>query len=308
MWGNTIMDKEIKVSVIIPTYGHPDYLAKAIESVRKQTMSEWELIIVDDNNPGTVHRQETEKVASCFTNRDERIKYIKHDRNRNGAVARNTGFAVARGEYIALLDSDDEYTPNRLEHCYNKIVAAPNTFAGVYTGCEFRKKGKTFKIIESVQSGCFLKETLACHFQFCTGSNIFVRKCVVDELGGFDPAFLRHQDYEFLVRLFRKYSLLGLSEVLVIKNNENFNRPDVQKLISIKNQYLSKYKNIVDSLSKVDRDTIYFWNYIAIAEAAMAQNDFKLANKYYREASNYRKITKKLWIRRITFPIYNLIK
>jgi len=64
---------------------------------------------------------------------------------------------------------------------------------------------------------------------FGTGSNIFIRKSVVDELKGFDEAFLRHQDYEFLVRVFEKYTLEAIPEILVIKNNENLNLPDVNK-------------------------------------------------------------------------------
>lgn len=72
---------------------------------------------------------------------------------------------------------------------------------------------------------------------FCTGSNIFVRRAVIDELNGFDEAFLRHQDYEFLVRLFEKYSLIALPDILVIKNNENVNMPDVVKMESVNKQY-----------------------------------------------------------------------
>lgn len=213
----------IQVSVIIPTYGFPVFLEKSILSVLNQTLKNLELIIVDNNNPNTEERKATEKIVCKLQQNKARIKYIKHSSNKNGAVARNTGFAVAQGKYISLLDSDDEYMPNRLQKCYDVMEQMPSSVGGVYTGCEFRRSGKTYLKYTEVKDGNFLVDTLACKFMFCTGSNIFVRKSVVDELNGFDGEFLRHQDYEFLVRVFEKYSLKAIPEILVIKNNENFN-------------------------------------------------------------------------------------
>ncbi len=298
----------IKVSVIIPTYGMPHFLKETITSVQNQTLSEWELIVVDDNNPDTEARLETERIVNGFLAQDSRIKYIKHECNKNGAAARNTGFAVAKGAYIALLDSDDEYLPERLQRCYDTMCNAPFNIAGVYSGCEFRRKGKVYNRYTGVETGRFLKETLACKFMFCTGSNVFVRKKVIDELNGFDPAFLRQQDYEFLVRLFERYSLIGLNDVLVIKNNENINVPNLDKLIAIRKQYLNKFRHIIDSMSQEDRDYVYYWNCISIAEAAMAQKRDHMANEYYKKAKSYGPLHFKTRIRRIAFTFYNLVK
>lgn len=297
-----------KVSVIIPTYGNPLFLSETIQSVINQTLSEWELIIVDDNNPESESRLQTQQLVKPFTETDNRITYICHEHNKNGAAARNTGFAVAKGKYIALLDSDDLYMPERLEKCFNTMESAPEEIAGVYTGCEFRSKGKKYHTEINVKPGNFIVETLACTFMFCTGSNIFVRKCVVDELHGFDEKFLRHQDYEFLVRLFEKYSLDSIPEVLVVKNNEEFNLPDVNKQIAIKNQYLDKFEYIINSLPEKDQRYIYFWKNVKIAEGAMAQNKIQLANRYYREAKKFGHLTMTTQFRRIVYPLYNLIQ
>ena len=297
----------IKVSVIIPTYGKPVFLKKCIESVINQSMTNWELIVVDDNNPQTPERVETEFIMSDLLNKGN-IRYIKHDCNKNGAAARNTGFALAKGEYIALLDSDDEYVLSRLKVCSDILDKYGNEVAGVYTGCEYRKGGKVFDIANDAKTGNFLVETLACKFHLYTGSNIFVRKCVVDELNGFDPTFLRHQDYEFMVRLFEKYSLVGIPEVLVIKNNENYNLPDINKLIAVKEQYLSKYSYIINTLEEKDRNYIFFWKNVLLAEVAMGQKKYGIARRYYKESKKYGRLTTKLWIRRLVFPLYNLIK
>lgn len=298
----------IKISVIIPTYGKPLFLEKAIQSVQRQSLPDFELIIVDDNNPATEARTLTEALVQKYMDIDYRIKYLKHEKNKNGAVARNTGFAVAQGKYISLLDSDDEYMTDRLRKCYDAMEKAPESVAGVYTGCEFRCKGKVYNSYTGVTDGNFLVETLACKFMFCTGSNIFVRKSVVDELNGFDGAFLRHQDYEFLVRVFKKYSLITIPELLVIKNNENFNLPNLEKQVAIKKQYLEKFKYIIDTLPQKDVNYIMHGNYINVAENAMAQNNFKVANEFYSKASQYGGLSAREWFRRIVFPIYNIVK
>lgn len=296
------------ISVIIPTYGSPQFLEKSVSSVLNQSFKDLELIIVDDNNPDTDARRETKLLVNKFIQQDDRVKYLEHEKNKNGAVARNTGFAVAQGKYISFLDSDDEYMLDRLQKCYDAMEAASDSVAGVYTGCEFRRSGSTYFTYTDVKEGNYLVETLACKFMFCTGSNIFVRKSVVDELNGFDETFLRHQDYEFLVRVFEKYSLIAVSEILVIKNNENFNLPNLEKQVAIKKQYLDKFKYIIDTLPKKDVDYIMHGNYINVAENAMAQNNFKVANEFYSNASKYGSLSVREWFRRIVYPVYNFIK
>lgn len=296
------------VTVIIPTFGKPKFLCDSIISVLNQTFTDLELIIVDDNNPDTEDRQKTEKIVERYVNFDNRIRYIKHEHNKNGAVARNTGFAVAKGKYISLLDSDDEYMPDRLQKCFDMMENSSDNIAGVYTGCEFRRGGKVYHVENNVKPGNFLVDTLACKFMFCTGSNIFVRKSVVDELNGFDGAFLRHQDYEFLVRVFEKYDLAAIQEPLVIKNNENFNLPNLEKQVAIKKQYLDKFKYIIDTLPEKDVNYIMHGNYINVAENAMAQNNYKVANEFYSKASQYGGLAAREWFRRLVFPIYNIVK
>lgn len=296
------------ISVIIPTYGSPQFLEKSVSSVLNQSFKELELIIVDDNNPDTDARRETKLLVNKFMQKDGRVKYLKHEKNKNGAVARNTGFAVAQGKYLSLLDSDDEYMVDRLQKCYDAMEAASDSVAGVYTGCEFRRSGNTYLTYTDVKDGNFLVETLACKFMFCTGSNIFVRKSVMEDLNGFDGTFLRHQDYEFLVRVFEKYSLIAISEVLVIKNNENFNLPSLEQQVAIKKQYLDKFKYIIDTLPEKDVDYIMHGNYINIAENAMAQNNLKVANEFYNNANKYGSLSAREWFRRIVYPVYNLVK
>ena len=296
----------MEVSVIIPTYGEPEGLEATIDSVVSQTYEDWELIVVDDNDPDTKARQQTEKLMTSYS--DNRIKYLRHPKNLNGAVARNTGFVEAKGDYISLLDSDDMYMPTRLEKCLAVMKVAPASIAGVYTGCEFRYGGKVFHVEKDVKPGNFLMETLACTFRFHTGSNVFVRKCVVDELKGFDPLFLRHQDYEFLARVFQKYDLAAIPEVLVVKNNENLNLPNVQKMIQIKEQYLEKFAPQIEALSENDRNYVYHSQYVAVAEAALRSGEKSIARDYYKRASGYASLTGKEMLRRMAFSALRLLR
>lgn len=298
----------VKVSVIIPTFGIPLYLKKTIDSVLQQTLVDFQLIVIDDNNPNTKARAQTQNLVKSYVDKDNRVCYFQHEFNKNGAAARNSGLSIATGKYISFLDSDDEYMPNRLQLCYDAMEHSSNDVAGVYTGCEFRKKGRSYLKYLEVKSGNFLIETLACKFMFCTGSNIFVRKSVVEELNGFDETFIRHQDYEFLVRVFEKYSLLAIPKLLVIKNNENLNLPSPENLIEIKKQYISKYKYIIDHLSRQEVNYIMHSNLINIAECAMNKNNIRIANSFYQKANEYGCLTYKEWFRRIAFPFYNVFR
>ncbi|MEH2434386.1 MAG: glycosyltransferase family 2 protein [Nostoc sp.] len=104
-----------KVSVIIPAYNTEAYLAKAIESVLEQTLTDIEVIIVDDAS-----NDKTVEVAKSFT--DPRLKVIVNQQNLGAAAARNRALRAAQGEWIAVLDSDDWYAPERLE----KLVSLAN--------------------------------------------------------------------------------------------------------------------------------------------------------------------------------------
>lgn len=286
------------ISVIIPTYGEPKYLKDAIESVINQTFKDWSLIVVDDNDPDTLSRQKTEKVLEQYNNY-ENIKYIKHDKNKNGAAARNTGLKYVNSKYVAFLDSDDIYLSTRLQECYDAMEQNKYTsVAGVYTGCEFRRNGKKYSEYVNVESGNHIISVLACSFMFCTGSNIFMKSSVVKELDGFDESFIRHQDYEFLIRYFEKYELIGLKKILVIKNNDNVNAPNVEREIAVKKHYLAKYEQILNELKPNEKNYIYHNQYVQIAESAISEKNYELSRKYYKKAKMYCSNTLKESVRR----------
>src|SRR2546426_2534703 len=98
----------MQVSVIVRTYNRAYAIRDALESALKQSYHDFELIVVDDGS--TDH---TSEVVQSFC--DERIRLVRHERNRGVAAACNSGISAARGEFVAFLDSDDIWKPSKLE-------------------------------------------------------------------------------------------------------------------------------------------------------------------------------------------------
>lgn len=103
----------LKISVVIPIYNAKKYIDKQIESILAQTMSEWELLLVDDGSTDG-----TREVLEAYAAKDNRIKIISHNSNRGVAGARRTGWLNATGEYICFFDADDWVESNTLEELY----------------------------------------------------------------------------------------------------------------------------------------------------------------------------------------------
>lgn len=123
------------VSIIMPSYNTAPFIAESIRSVMAQTYTDWELIIVDDASTDNTD----EIVASCHLREggdlpSSRIHYLKNDHNRGAAFSRNRALREAKGKWIAFLDSDDLWTPDKLE----KQIAfmTKNGYAFSYTRYE----------------------------------------------------------------------------------------------------------------------------------------------------------------------------
>ena len=98
------------ISIITPSYKSERFIAQTIESVLVQTYKEWEMIIVDDVSPDN-----SNEIIEEYCKKDSRIKLIKLEKNSGPAVARNRAIEEANGRYIAFLDADDLWYPEKLE-------------------------------------------------------------------------------------------------------------------------------------------------------------------------------------------------
>ncbi len=102
------------VSVITPTYKRSGYITRALDSILAQTYPEIEVILVDDNIPGSEYQKETwERIAPYL--KDDRVRYINTDGATGGGAARNLGIRHCTGEYVSFLDDDDRFLPDKIE-------------------------------------------------------------------------------------------------------------------------------------------------------------------------------------------------
>lgn len=206
--------ENVKVSVIIPTFKRSEDIARAVDSVLAQTLKEFEVIVVDDNGIGTEYGEKTAEVMKKYESH-ERVVYLRHEQNQNGAAARNTGIKAARGEYIAFLDDDDAFLPERLYKMCQKMDSLSDEWGACYTGYVKNMANGTQQFSNEKAEGDVFLQVLMRSLYIGTGSNLFFRKKAMDDVGLFDISFRRNQDLEYLVRITKKYKMAYVDEVLM---------------------------------------------------------------------------------------------
>lgn len=171
------------VSVIITSYKRKYELEQAIVSVIKQTYSNIEIIVVDDN---TEEQYSKDVVGLCDKYASDRcIKYFKNHKNLGGALSRNVGISHAKGKYIAFLDDDDLYLPEKIEKQVKCFKTTEYDKLGVvycFTKA-IDKNGEVIKIYENRVRGYFLRETMI--NSLCATSQIMCLADALIEVGGF---------------------------------------------------------------------------------------------------------------------------
>lgn len=218
------MNKKPKVSVIIPTYNRANLVGRAIKSVLSQTYEYFELIIVDDSSTDN-----TEDIIGQFQEKDKRIKYIKHDKNKGGSAARNTGIKSSKGEYITFLDSDDEWLCEKLEKQIRLFSSMPTKVGVLYCGqYDFDDNIG----IERLTSCSFEGDVRIELFRgWCPSTPLLmVRKQCFDAVGFFDEQFSSFQEHDLCLRLSRVYDFAYVDEPLVRIHNHLGNRISINVL------------------------------------------------------------------------------
>ena len=204
-----IMNKTPTVSVIIPTYNRAHLVGKAIQSVLNQTYKDFEIIVVDDGSTDNTN----EEIAKSFN--DPRIRYICHEQKRGGSAARNTGIKAAHGEYIAFLDSDDEWLTEKLERQIGFFEQSADNIGLVYCGYQY-VSARTRRIISEKPpyEKVFYEAALVNMYQAKT-STILLKQTIVSKVNGFDPLLASFQDWDFSLRVAKHCTFKELSDVLV---------------------------------------------------------------------------------------------
>lgn len=235
-----------KVSIVIPTYNRADFLPKAIQSVLNQTYRNWEIIIIDDGSTDN-----TEGIVKSY--KEARIRYILHKSNLGLSAARNTGIKNSRGEYIAFLDSDDEWFPEKIS-CQMNIFQKKDSKCGVICTAGYRIKGNQIMSKKSVPINLdsFYEKFL---FENITWtSNVLVKKECFKKAGLFDENLESCEDWDMWIRIAKYYKFIFLEMPLtkyVIHSgqlSENLlKKIDARKRILFKYQDELKHRKFVYS-------------------------------------------------------------
>lgn len=275
------MNSLLKVSIIIPTYGRPDTLSVAVDSCLNQTYSPIEIIVVDDNNPDTESRHLTEQIMERYRD-DDRVKYIRHICNKNGSAARNTGFRNSTGDYIAFLDDDDYFYPAKIENQVKRLNELSEDYGVCYSKYETRYNGKVILTYRGHEEGEQLLYALMRNLFIAAGSNLLVKRHIIEEINGFDESFKRNQDLEFLIRILQKYKLAYDNHLGLVVNAAT--TPRNTNYLEITEQFRKNFnpfisKLAVDEINKVNcvLDLQIFRYYL------FSKKDLKSAIKHVKE-------------------------
>jgi glycosyltransferase involved in cell wall biosynthesis len=196
------------ISVVIPAYNRAHTVGRAIRSVLNQTYQDWELIVVDD---GSV--DETDRAIKQFN--DKRLRYLRHHRNRGQSAAQNTALEAAHGKYIAFLDSDDEWLPEKLAKEVALFEASGGEVGLVYSGkMLINETGRVLKVRIPCLEGNVYDKLLAWDF-IGSCSRVSVRKEILDSVGHFDEQLANCQDWDVWLKVARVSRVGFVPECLV---------------------------------------------------------------------------------------------
>lgn len=289
-----------KVSIIIPTYKGDNKLVEAIESVLNQTYRNVEIIVIDDNDPDSIYRMKTEKMIEPYIH--GRVLYYKHEKNKNGSAARNTGLRHVTGEYVAFLDDDDIYHEDRIKKCVS-VLERNVDYDAVYTAVEIYLDDDKVDEIHPFYSGRVWRELMLHESMIGTGSNLFFRTKALRETGMFDEELIRYQDLDYMVRFLKSHSMFALDEVLVKKRNHgNLNIPNYEAFCKNKELIFRKFAKEIEEFNDEDRRTYYSGHYKSLLNYALKTGNRKYIIDAKQRIESIRRLTIKEYIS-VLFPI-----
>jgi glycosyltransferase involved in cell wall biosynthesis len=280
------------VSVVIPTYNRGHLIERTIKSVFAQTYDRWDIIVVDDGSE--------DNTAEVVSRLSDRVTYIRRGHSGLPAVARNAGIRSARGEYIAFLDSDDLWIPEKLEIQVNALKQHP--IAGIACAdayvkdeCQQQNGGnRTIWDGNIPPSGAVFRSLFQRNFVHT--STAMVRRECFDTVGYFDESTIYRavEDYHLWLRIAAKYEVVSLQQTLIYyshhkgrisdENKEQTNESLTAVLIDIYHNDGGLFREIEKEAARRIGDA-----YENIGYPAFKQGKMISAWRAFEEAARWRK-------------------
>ena len=275
------------VSIVLPTYNRGEMLKNTITSIISQTYTDWELIVVDDDS-----NDNTEEIVNNF--KDKRIRYTRNEKNSGSNYSRNRGAALATGEFLAFIDSDNEWLPGKLEkqmQCFKTNSELELVFCKVLV-----KDGMLEKSVpnEEIKDSKNLKEIMV-RKNIVDTSSALMRKDAFKRVGGFDEKITRLQDWDLFFRFIvvYEYPALYMEECLdinyiqadsITKNN--------WKLFDSMTYFMMKYKKWYSTMAAIGKHTAMMlheardeeeYNYAYRKKLELISGNDKLLKEYIQQ-------------------------
>lgn len=192
------------VSIVLPTYNGARYIEQSIESCLGQTHKNWELIIVDDASTDS-----TPDIAAQLARHDERIRHVRHATNQKLPAALNTGFELARGEYLTWTSDDNRYRPNALAEMVSGLDNCTDADL-VYAD---------YTVIDA--SGASLRNIVCPNYtelvyRNCVGPCFLYRRHVGQEVGQYSTDLFLAEDYDYWLRVSVQFRMVPLHRDLYL--------------------------------------------------------------------------------------------
>jgi len=228
------MEKKPTVSVIMPAYNVAPYIEGSVKSVLAQTYADWELLIIDDRG-----KDNSYEIACRLAETDSRIRVLQNEKNSGVSKTRNYGIREARGKYIALLDSDDQWRPEKLEKQL-AMMEKGDAQIGYTSYAMVSEKGEKVHNDYLVPETTDFKKMLLCNVIGCSTVMLDAK---IAKAHPFDETYY-HEDYVLWLELMRDgCKAVGCKEVLVDYCVRGDSR-SAQKFSSAKKRWLIYRKHL----------------------------------------------------------------
>jgi glycosyltransferase involved in cell wall biosynthesis len=287
-----------KVTVIIPAYNAMKYLPETLESVQKQTLTDFEALIINDGSSDGIVEWATQIT-------DPRVRLISQE-NQGTAAARNHGIVESKGEYIAFLDADDIWEPTKLEkqaQCLdnNPLVGLVDTWTAFI---DENSKPTGLVMRNDTEGDVYKKVVESCDSPVCCGSSPMIRRSCFDTLGLFDrDSYI--EDVDMWIRIATRYHYGVVKEPLVkYRMHPNNKSKDCQSMLRGFRQLIEKtYRSLPTDILYL-RPRSYGRLYVFLAWRAIDTKEYKQAFHYTRQAvAMYPELLLRLWFYRLNVAI-----
>lgn len=276
MTGTVDAGADPTVSAIVTTYDRPTYLRRALESIEAQTYDDIELVVVDDHSPTSA----ADVVAEVDNDRFTDVTFRRHEANQGANAARNTAMAVATGEFVAFLDDDDQWLPEKVETQLAAFRECGPEVGIVYGGRQVRTDDGVEEHIPPAVSGDLTK-ALLCENAVNTLSTLMLRTEVA-KATPLDESYPSWADLEWYIRLSERTSFALVPEPLIVYEFDSHNRlsEDVSKKIDAYHRYLEDFDDLASSYGPLFRRKMRGWAAFRVGSTALYAGEYGHARRF----------------------------